>query len=79
MRSTKGKWLCCDKLDDKVYEELVAGGREDYYKSRIEECALALTEMKRINEKKAMWLDAAYLAFGIFLVVPILLLVFGRP
>lgn len=69
--------LCHGKLDDKVYEVRVAGGKEDYYKLYIKEYSLAITEQKRINKKKGKMLDTAYIVFAIFLVSVIPGLVIG--
>ena len=68
--------LCCDRLDEKTYGELLED-EEEYYKSRIEEYAHALVEQKRINGKKAERLKYAYVVFlvTIVLVIPVL---FGR-
>ena len=60
-----GNLLRNDKLDDEVYEEVVGGGEEEYYKARIEECAQALTKQERINKKKARGLRVAYVAFAV--------------
>ena len=63
-----GNLLRNDKLDDEVYEEVVGGGEEEYYKARIEECARALTKQERINRKKARGLRVAYVAFAVSIV-----------
>ena len=68
-----GGLLRRDRLDDKAYEELLAGGEEDYYASRIEEYALALARQEAINKKKSGWLIWAYVAFAVFPVGAVLI------
>lgn len=72
-----GALLCCDRLDNETYAGLVADGEEDYYKSRIEEYALALTKQEHISGKKAKRLLCAYFVFTISLAVVILRLFVG--
>ena len=67
--------LCCGRLDEKTYGELVED-EEDYYKSRIEEYACVLVEQKRINEKKAERLKCAYVVFSVTVALAIPVLVF---
>ena len=72
------KLLCCDKLDDQAYTEVVTDGEEEYYKSRIQEYSQALTKQERINKIKARLLNGAYIVFAIYVVCAIPGLVFGR-
>ena len=70
-----GGLLCCDRLDETTYRELVED-EEEYHKSRIEECARGLTEQERINKIKARLLNYAYWTFvaTITMIIPGLLL-----
>ena len=70
-----GGLLCCDRLDEKTYGELVED-EEEYYKSRIEEYARVLTKQERINKRKAERLKYAYYAFAteIVMIIPVLLI-----
>ena len=70
-----GGLLCCDRLDEKTYGELVED-EEEYYKSRIEEYARVLTKQERINKRKAERLKYAYYAFvaEITMIIPVLLI-----
>lgn len=50
-----------DRLDEGVYEDLVAG-EEEYYKPRLEECARILIEQRRTSGRKARPLNGAHVA-----------------
>ena len=69
--------LCCDRLDEKMYRELV-GDEEEYYKSRVEEYAHVLAKQERINGSKAKRLKCAYVVFSVTVALVILILLFGR-
>ena len=69
--------LCCGRLDERTYEELVED-KEEYYKSRIEEYADVLTKQERINGTKAGLLNCAYVVFSVTIVLLIPVLLLGR-
>lgn len=72
------KLLCHDELDDKAYTESVAGGEEEYYKSRIQEYSQVMIKQERINKLKAKLLNIAYAVFAAYVVFVIPGLVFGH-
>ena len=74
VRIMGGKLLCCDRLDEKVYKNLIKD-EEGFYKSLIKEYEQSIAKLAKTNRYKEWMLAVAYGSFIASVIATILVVV----